>query len=67
MKPYDKLLAFFGTQIKLAKAVKLTQSAVSFWKKNGIPYKKVLILERKTKGFVTRHEMRPDLYPKDNK
>lgn len=63
MNAYKKLLKFFGTQKNLAKAAKVSQPAVSYWGKNGISARKVILLERLTKAQVKRHEMRPDLYP----
>lgn len=65
MSPYDKLIEFFGTQNNIAKAAKVSQPAVSYWRINGISSKKVILLERLTKGFIKRFEMRPDLYPLD--
>lgn len=65
MNAYNKLIEFFGTQRKLAAAVKLSQPAISYWKTNGISSRKVILLERLTKGFIKRFEMRPDLYPED--
>lgn len=65
MNAYEKLIMFFGTQNNIAKAVKVSQPAISYWRINGISSKKVILLERLTKGFVKRFEMRPDLYPQD--
>jgi DNA-binding transcriptional regulator YdaS (Cro superfamily) len=43
-----------------------TQGAVSQWLKAGrVPSERVLQVEAATDGQVTRHEMRPDLYPEE--
>lgn len=53
----------FGTQTALADALGIERSAVSQWKH--IPHKRVLEIEKMSSGQVTRHELRPDLYPDD--
>lgn len=51
----------FGTQTALADALGIERSAVSQWKQ--IPHKRVLDIEAKSDGRVTRQQLRPDLYP----
>lgn len=51
----------FITQTALADALGIERSAVSQWKR--VPAERVLTIEEKSQGAVTRHEMRPDLYP----
>lgn len=53
----------FITQTALAEALGIERSAVSQWKR--VPAERVLTIEEKSEGAVTRHEMRPDLYPVD--
>lgn len=53
-----------GGQKPLAKAIGTTQSQVWYWlerSKRGIPAEFVLPIERAT--GVSRHDLRPDLYP----
>jgi len=53
------------SQTELARRVGVTQGMVWQWM-NGhrrIAAEKVLAIEEATGGKVTRHEMRPDLYP----
>jgi len=53
------------SQSELAAALGVTQGTVSHWL-NGrarIPAERVLAIETATGGKVTRHELRPDLYP----
>jgi DNA-binding transcriptional regulator YdaS (Cro superfamily) len=48
-----------GGQAKFARAVGVTAQAVSQW--NEVPPLRVLVVERVS--GVSRHELRPDLYP----
>lgn len=53
------------SQSELARALGVTQGTISHWL-NGrarIPAERVIAIERATAGNVTRHELRPDLYP----
>jgi DNA-binding transcriptional regulator YdaS (Cro superfamily) len=54
-----------GSQQKLARAIGLrSQGSISQWIKLGrVPAERVLQIEKATKGAVSRHELRPDLYP----
>lgn len=54
-------------QTWLAGQLGLTQGAVSQWLKKGVPPCRVLAVERATGGKVSRHEMRPDLYPVESR
>lgn len=61
---YDKIKKALGSQRVLAKSLGIGDMAVSQWKRRGqIPAVHVIEIERLTAGQVTRHEMRPDLYP----
>ena len=50
-----------GGVTKLASALGIAPQAISQWKK--IPAGRVLQIEAATEGRVTRHDLRPDLYP----
>lgn len=67
MDGLTKAIDLMGGQAELAKALGLPgknpSMTVSHWKKRGIPAKRVLDIERVTRRKVTRHELRPDLYP----
>lgn len=71
MKALDKAINEVGGQSALAAALKLPgknpRMTVQQWKKRGVPAARVLQIERATKGKVTRHELRPDLYPEEPK
>ncbi len=51
------------TQAALGKHLGVTQSAVAQWLRSKVPAERVLAVEAATGGRVTRHELRPDLYP----
>lgn len=53
----------FGTQTALAKKLRIQRAAVSQWKQ--VPVKHVLKIEELTGGTVTRHVLRPDVYPRE--
>lgn len=48
---------------KLAERLGVTPQAVYKWRKTGIPAERVLDVERES--GVSRHELRPDIYPQD--
>jgi DNA-binding transcriptional regulator YdaS (Cro superfamily) len=53
-----------GTQSELARAIGKTQGHISQWLIRGkVPAESVLPIERVT--GVSRHELRPDLYPRE--
>ena len=65
MEALDRAIAQFGTQTNLAKHIGVTTMAVSLWRKRGVPAQRVLAIEAATGHQVSRHELRPDLYPKE--
>ncbi len=53
-----------GSQSELARRCGVQPQAVQQWKNSGsVPPKRVLQIEAATSGKVTRHELRPDIYP----
>jgi DNA-binding transcriptional regulator YdaS (Cro superfamily) len=57
-----------GGQTALSEAIRVRQSTLWYWlhkAKRGVPAEHVIDVERATDGAVTRHELRPDLYPRD--
>lgn len=64
--PILKACNALGSQSALARALGKRQSVVASWiKRERIPAEHVLMVE--TVSGVPRHELRPDLYPRDNK
>ena len=50
-----------GGVAALARELNVTSQAVSQWSK--VPAERVLEVERAAGGAVSRHDLRPDLYP----
>lgn len=64
----QKAVQIIGNQEKLAEDCGVSQPTISNWKKdNRVPGEYVLKFEKATNGQVSRHEIRPDLYPLENK
>jgi len=64
----EKAIRIANGQSALARLIgkKVRQGHVYYWLKVGrVPAGYVLAIERATGGQVTRHELRPDLYPLD--
>lgn len=49
---YDQLLKHFKTQVAAAKALKISQPAVSNWSKRGIPAMQQVKINKITKGAL---------------
>lgn len=54
-----------GDQRQLAAKLDISMQAIDKWKATGVPAERVLQIERVTERRITRHELRPDLYPRD--
>lgn len=53
-----------GNQASLARMLGISETAVGKWVKRGFPpAERVLAIEEAVGGKVTRHELRPDIYP----
>ena len=61
----EKAILIIGTQKKMGEAIGVSQAAVQKWLHglNPVSPKFVLPIEKATKGQITRHELRPDIYP----
>jgi DNA-binding transcriptional regulator YdaS (Cro superfamily) len=61
----QKAIATLGGQVKLANAINTSQQNISNWLRTGkVAPDKVILIERVT--GVSRHELRPDIYPPDD-
>jgi DNA-binding transcriptional regulator YdaS (Cro superfamily) len=60
-----KAVQMCKTQQKLAEKCHVKQQYISDWIKNGLPPNRVLSIEKAVNGAVTRHELRPDIYPEE--
>jgi len=59
----ELLLDKTRNQRRLAALLKVSPQAISKWKNGRIPAERVLEIERLT--GVSRHDLRPDLYPRE--
>lgn len=58
-----KAISQVGTQVLLANRLGVSQQRLQWWTKHKLPAEWVLPIE-KASG-VSRHELRPDLYPRE--
>lgn len=59
----NKIIEFFGTQYKLAKALEIKPQNVTQWiAANKIPLKQAIKIEKASNGKITRAEIRPDIF-----
>jgi DNA-binding transcriptional regulator YdaS (Cro superfamily) len=63
--PLERAVQIAGGQTALADACGVKQGHVWHWlnRAKRVPAEQVLKIERATAGAVTRHDLRPDLYP----
>ncbi|MBA1200487.1 helix-turn-helix domain-containing protein [Pseudomonas capeferrum] len=59
--PLERAILAASSGKALAQILGVTPMAVSYWKVRGVPARHVLPIEKAT--GVSRHELRPDLYP----
>ena len=61
----EKAVELAGGQTALARAVDVKQGHIWWWlnRSGKAPAEKCIDIERATAGAVTRHELRPDVYP----
>lgn len=64
-KPLQRAIEEVGSQAELARRIGKKQAHVWNWlnRDKTVPAEAVLSIEEATGGKVTRHELRPDLYP----
>ena len=58
----EKAIKAVGSSVRLAAMLGVKYQSIQYWKRR-IPAERVLEIERIT--GVSRHELRPDIYPKD--
>ncbi|RRV49554.1 YdaS family helix-turn-helix protein [Pseudomonas sp. p106] len=61
--PLERAIYAAGSGKALAELLGVTPMAVSYWKTRGVPARQALPIEKVT--GVSRHELRPDLYPSE--
>lgn len=64
-KPFAKAVRIVGSQTELARLCRTSQPRIwqCLHRNKVVPAELVLIIESATGGKVSRHELRPDLYP----
>jgi len=62
-KALRKAVKIAGSQSELARRMGVDQRYVWNWLTRGLPVERVLAVESAVDGQVTRHELRPDIYP----
>ena len=74
LKALQRAIDLLGSQAELAKAISskdrpIKQQHIWNWinRDKRIPAEAVIPIETATKGHVTRHELRPDIYPAEAK
>lgn len=57
-----KAIKHFGSQLELARALGVSQQAISHWlnREEDIPYKQIIRILWITRGAVTHHELAPE-------
>ena len=60
----DRACEVLKTQDALAAALGIRSASISGWRERGkVPAERCLAVERATKGAVTCHDLRPDVFP----
>ena len=62
MNALDRAIEVAGGVTALAYLIGVTQPSVSNWKSRGVPPIRARDIEVATRGAVTRHDLRPDLF-----
>lgn len=63
--PLERAVAIAGGQVALARKLGLKQAHVWWWlnRAKKLPAEQAIAIEKATDGKVSRHELRPDIYP----
>jgi len=56
-----------GNQSRFASAIGTSQQLVSYWMKKQRPLPAEYVLAAEKAGFGSRHDLRPDLYPRERR
>lgn len=63
-----KVIDLVGGSSELARRCDVRAQAIQYWLKIGkVPAERVLQMEKMVKGEVSRHDLRPDIYPIEKK
>lgn len=64
MTPVKKAINLFGSRVEFAKALGVSPQAVIKWERKRVPAERVSDIVEATKGLVTKHDLRPDIFSK---
>jgi DNA-binding transcriptional regulator YdaS (Cro superfamily) len=56
-----------GAAGELAAILGVSRPLIYYWRRARVPSEWVIPLETATRGAVSRHEARPDIYPRESK
>jgi len=64
---FERAIKIVGSQSEMARRLNCKPGHVWFWlnRAKTIPAEIVISVEKMTHGIVTRHDLRPDIYPDD--
>ena len=62
-KALEKAISLFSSKTEFAIRLRTNRRNIYNWLAQGLPAEWVLRIEKATQGRVTRHELRPDIYP----
>lgn len=60
------LAHFDDNQSKFAAAIGTSQQLVSYWVRNGKPLPAEYVLKVEGETGISRHDLRPDIYPRED-
>jgi len=68
MDALEQVIEILGSQEALASNLKIRSPSISEWRKRGrVPAERCLEIERLTDNRVTRYELRPDVFGKQER
>jgi DNA-binding transcriptional regulator YdaS (Cro superfamily) len=62
----EEAINIIGGQSALARLFDIKQQAVNQWLKNGVPFRRVIPIEKATKKKVSRYRLKPSLFESEN-
>lgn len=60
------LAAFNGNQSRMAEAIGMSQQVISYRLRKGLPLPAEYVLAAERETGISRHVLRPDLYPRED-
>jgi DNA-binding transcriptional regulator YdaS (Cro superfamily) len=63
--PIERAIEIVGGLTALATLIDVSPQVIVNWRERGVPANRALAIEAATGAKVTRHELRPDIYPRE--